>query len=159
MTRTIMQTTLLALCLSGSGCAYFQHNPVLDPVSKAEYVNGDLPAPEKFELDRQASWRHERSTYRRLKLVYRREGYLSEERVAEFIKTAFPAHGWDLVFQYGLEGYKFVFNKGAEECRIEIFEDFGDRFTEYHVEVEPRMTTEGDMVGRQEYQTADARQP
>ena len=53
MTRTIMKLSLLALCLSGSGCAYFQHNPVLDPISKAEYVNGDLPVPEKFELDRQ----------------------------------------------------------------------------------------------------------
>jgi hypothetical protein len=157
MIRTVVKLSLLALCLSGSGCAYFQHNPVLDPISKTEFVNNDLPVPEKFELDRKASWRHERSTYRRLKLVYRREGYLSEERVAEFVKTAFPTHGWETVFQYGLENYKFVFAKGAEECRVEILEDFGDRFTEFHVIVEPRTTPDGDMVGREDYETASAR--
>ena len=42
-------------------------------------VNDDVPAPMEFTLNRAASWRHNRSAYRKLHLVYERHGYLGDE--------------------------------------------------------------------------------
>jgi hypothetical protein len=139
---------LAALLQSAPGCAYFAHNPKLVSQSKAQLVDSDLPVPSGFAIDTSQSARHERGNYRRFMLVYRNLEYLSEARVREFVQESYPAAGWALDFVYGLDTSKFVFHKGGDECRVEIFENFGDRFTEIHIEVEPRKTTDGSLVGR-----------
>lgn len=142
-----------ALGMSGSGCAYFAEYPELPPAERASFVNPDLPVPVGFTFDRGGSLRHERSSYRKLRLVFRREEYLSEERTAEFVKNAFTQEGWKLDFQYGLEAINFIFTKGPEECRIQVHEDFSDRLTEMVVEVDPRTTPDGGAVARAEWDT------
>lgn len=142
-------TLALAAALGAStlgGCAYFEPTPTLMPTIAAAQVNTDLPVPQGFELDRDRTWRHERSDYRRLRLTYHRPDYLSKERVVEFIRTQFPRQGWEVKFVYGLETPQLILHKGAEECRVTVTEDFGDAFTEFLVEVEPRTTPDGAIV-------------
>ncbi|MEZ6187355.1 MAG: hypothetical protein R3F62_20380 [Planctomycetota bacterium] len=131
-----------------TGCAYFQDNPPLTPEAKGKLVNDDVPAPMEFTLNRTTSWRHNRSAYRKLHLVYERHEYLGEDQVAEFVEQAFPGQGWEVAFKYGLETQKFVLYKEDEECRVEITEDFGDRFTRMVIDVEPRVTPRGKTVAR-----------
>lgn len=160
MKRIVRDLVLAAAVgLSGSGCAYFADYQALPPAERQTYVNADLPVPAGFVLDRGASLRHERSSYRKLRLVFRRQEYLSEERTAEFVKNAFQQEGWELDFQYGLEEIKFIFHKGPEECRVAVKEDFGDRLTELFVEVEPRTTPDGAAVARAEWGTDPSQPP
>ena len=155
MLRRLGSLILLTSLIWAPGCAYFQTNPPLEPAPAEARVTADLPVPEGFQLDRNSSYRHERSTYRRLKLVYRAEEYLGEERTRQFCEKAFIEAGWNIAFIYGLETTKMILARGAEECRILIWEDFGDRFTQLEVEVEPRQTPEGDLVGRQGWSELD----
>jgi hypothetical protein len=140
----------LALCIlaaSTGGCAYFAPKPTLMPETSADArVDEDLPTPEGFELVRDATWRHVRTDYRRLRLTYRREDYLSTERVVEFFRTQWPRSGWQVKFVYGLETKRLILHKGSEEARIDISEDFGDAKTEFVIEVEPRTTPDGALV-------------
>jgi hypothetical protein len=145
-----------ALALASPGCAYFASYPVLQSASPDEFVSVDLPVPEGFEIASQDSWRHERSTYRRYKLIYQREDYLRHERVQEFVHAAYTRAGWDLEFQYGFEEVKLLFTKGSEECLVSIKEDFGDRSTQFVVEVQPRTTPDGGLVGRDDAWRTDA---
>jgi len=143
---------VIALGLLGTtGCAYLRYKPPLEAQESTAYVNDDLPIPVGFELDKHASWRHERSTYRRFKLVYRAQDYYSAERAAEFIRARYPAAGWETTFVTGVEETHFVFEKGPEECRVDVRQDFGDCFTEFVVTVEPRRTPEGEMVAREQW--------
>lgn len=149
MRPTITGALRLAIALTAAlsaGCAYFAPTPTLMPGSAQAQVTDDLPIPQGFELVRDRSWTHERSAYRRLRVTYRREDYLSKERVVEFVKTNFPKHGWQVKFVFGLETPQLLLHKGGEECRLTITEDFGDAFTEYLVEVEPRTTPDGALV-------------
>jgi hypothetical protein len=158
--RRFMTLALLAALLqSAPGCAYFAHNPKLVSQSQEHLVNADLPVPAGFAIDTSKSASHERSGYRRLTLVYRNLEYLSEERTREFVQETYASAGWTLDFVYGFETSKFVFHKGAEECRVEIFENFGDRYTEIHVEVEPRKTPDGGLVGRRITATGETNTP
>lgn len=159
MRRLMTLALLAALLQSAPGCAYFAHNPKLISQSKEHLVDTDLPVPAGFAIDHSQSARHERSNYRRFMLVYRNLEYLSEARVREFVREAYPAAGWTLDFVYGFETSKFVFHKGADECRVQVFENFGDRFTEIHIEVEPRKTPDGGLVGRRVSATADTNVP
>lgn len=142
--RTTWTLALLAALAFAPGCAYFAPTPTLMP-GQAE-IGDDLPVPMGFELARDRTWRHERSAYRRLRVTYQRADYLSKERVVEFIRTNYPRQGWEVKFVYGLEAPKLILHKGSEECRITVSEDFGDAFTEFVVEVEPRQTPEGALV-------------
>ncbi len=144
---TRLALTLLAALAGAPGCAYFAPTPTLMP-GTAE-VGDDLPVPQGFELARDRTWRHERSAYRRLRLTYTRQDYLSKERVVEFIRTNYPKHGWEVKFVYGLEAPKLILHKGSEECRVTVTEDFGDAFTEFLVEVEPRQTPDGALVANE----------
>ncbi len=144
---TRLALALLAALAGAPGCAYFAPTPTLMP-GTAE-VGDDLPVPQGFELARDRTWRHERSAYRRLRLTYHRDDYLSKERVVEFIRTNYPKNGWEVKFVYGLEAPKLILHKGGEECRITITEDFGDAFTEFLVEVEPRQTPDGALVANE----------
>lgn len=137
----------LLAALGAPGCAYFAPTPTLMP-GTAE-IGDDLPVPQGFELARDRTWRHERSAYRRLRLTYHREDYLSKERVVDFIRTNYPKHGWEVKFVYGLEAPKLILHKGSEECRITVIEDFGDAFTEFVLEVEPRQTPDGALVANE----------
>lgn len=152
--RDLVLATALGLSsLAGTGCAYFAEYPELPPAERASFVNPDLPVPAGFVLDRGSSLRHERSSYRKMRLHFQREEYLNEERVTEFVKNAYQQEGWQLAFQYGLEQVKFIFHKGAEECRVEVSEDFSDRLTKLVVEIEPRTTPDGAAVARAEWNT------
>ncbi len=143
------QPLLLGLALlSAAGCARFQPTPTLMAANEADQVQRDLPVPEGFELDRDATLRHERSAYRRLHLVYRRDGYLSQERVSEFVRNVYPKVGWEVRFVYGLEPAHVVLHKGHEECRVAIREDSGDGSTELVLDIEPRQTPDGALVAR-----------
>lgn len=147
--RSVRLTLALAAALGAStlgGCAYFAPTPTLMPGIAEAQINDDLPVPQGFELVRDKTWRHERSAYRRLRLTYHREKYLSKERVVEFIRAQFPLRGWEVKFVYGLETPQLILHKGSEECRVTISEDFGDAFTEFMVEVEPRTTPDGALV-------------
>lgn len=147
--RSVRLTLALAAALGTSmlgGCAYFAPTPTLMPGIATAQINDDLPVPQGFELARDRTWRHERSAYRRLRLTYHRGEYLSKERVVEFIRAQFPRHGWEVKFVYGLETPQLILHKGAEECRVTVTEDFGDAFTEFLVEVEPRATPDGALV-------------
>lgn len=149
MLRRLAILTLLAVLGCSSGCAYFKPNHRLISKAQEEQVDTDLPVPQGFELDPSRSYRHQRSTYRRFQLVYRAEEYLGEDRVRDFLRDFFPRAGWETAFVYGLETSKFVFFKGPEECRVEVSEDFGDRFTEISIVVEPRKTPDGELVARE----------
>ncbi|MCA8921061.1 MAG: hypothetical protein KDD82_04585 [Planctomycetes bacterium] len=131
-----------------SGCAYFAENPPLQPEAQGKLVNDDVPAPMEFALNRSTSWRHNRSAYRKLHLVYERHEYLGQDQVAEFVEEVFPKAGWEVAFKYGLETQKYVLYKDDEECRVEVAEDFGDRFTTIVIDVEPRVTPRGKTVAR-----------
>lgn len=144
---TRLALALLAALAGAPGCAYFAPKPTLMPGTPE--VGADLPVPQGFELARDRTWRHERSAYRRLRLTYTREDYLSKERVVEFIRTHYPKHGWEVKFVYGLETPKLILHKGGEECRITVTEDFGDAVTEFVVEVEPRLTPDGALVANE----------
>ncbi len=146
--RFTILAVLAALLGTAPGCAYFRSDPKLVSQSSAEQVDNDLPIPIGFTMDTSYSFRHKRADFRRFRLVYRQEGYLGYERVVEFMREAYPAAGWATQFMYGLETTKFIFNKGADECRIEVFEDFGDAFTQFTVEVEARKTPTGELVAR-----------
>jgi len=151
--QSIRLTLALAAALGATttlgGCAYFAPTPTLMPGIAAAQINDDLPVPQGFELARDRTWRHERSAYRRLRLTYHREEYLSKERVVEFIRTQFPRSGWEVKFVYGLETPQLILHKGSEECRVTVTEDFGDAFTEFLIEVEPRTTPDGALVANQ----------
>lgn len=152
--RDFMLATALGLSsLAGTGCAYFAEYPELPPAERASFVNPDLPVPTGFALDRGSSLRHERSSYRKLRLLFQREEYINDDRVVEFVKNAYQQEGWKLDFQYGLEQVKFIFHKGAEECRVEVLEDMSDRMTQFVVEVEPWTTPDGGAVARAEWGT------
>ena len=146
--RFTLLAVLAALLSTAPGCAYFRSNPKLVSQSKVEQADTDLPIPLGFTMDTSDSFRHKRSDFRRFRLVYRQEGYLGYDRVVEFMKEQYPAAGWVMQFMYGLETTKFIFNKGADECRVEVIEDFGDAFVEFRVEVEARKTPSGDLVAR-----------
>jgi hypothetical protein len=145
MRPTLRLAVVVAAALS-AGCAYFAPTPTLMPGSAKEQVTNDLPVPQGFELVRDRTWRHERSAYRRLRLTYKRNDYLAKERVVEFVQTNFPKHGWKVKFVYGLETPQLLLHKNGEECRLTILEDFGDAFTEFTIEVEPRLTPDGGLV-------------
>ena len=132
---------LLSLTLS-AGCAYVQSNPPLKTSEAKVSVAKDLPIPEGFKIDLDNSLRHERSSYRRLKLVYRRAEYLSEKQVRAYIKKAYAEAGWELAFVYGMHDTQMIFTRGPEECRVRVFEDFGDRYTEIQIEVEPSASSD-----------------
>ncbi|MCO5169657.1 MAG: hypothetical protein M9894_25240 [Planctomycetes bacterium] len=135
------------------GCAYFTPTPTLMPERAEAQVNADLPVPQGFELARDRTWRHERSAYRRLRLTYARQDYLSKERVVEFIKTNYPRQGWEVKFVYGLEEPRLILHKGIEECRVTVTEHGGTApFTEFVVEVEPRQTPDGALVAGEQKQ-------
>lgn len=134
--------------LGGGGCAYFSDTPVLAPATGEVVLTQDVPVPEGFELREDDTLRHERTAYRRLRLSYRRPDYLSQERVLEFVRQVYPAHGWKVEFVTGLETAKVILTKGSEECRVTVSEDFGDAFTDMLVEVEPRTTPQGGLVAR-----------
>jgi len=158
------RTTLPALAFAGlavfgQGCAYFQETPTLAPAQGEVVLNQDLPVPEGFELREDATLRHERTSFRRMRLAYRRPDYLSQERVLEFVKTAYTAQGWEVEFVTGIETAQVVLIKGSEECRITVFEDFGDAYTDMVVEVEPRQTPRGGMVARSTWKGGDAAIP
>lgn len=158
--RTALPTLIFAgLAVFGQGCAYFQDTPTLAPAQGEVVLNQDLPVPEGFELREDATLRHERTSFRRMRLAYRRPDYLSQERVLEFVKTAYPAKGWEVEFVTGIETAQVVLIKGSEECRITVFEDFGDAFTDMVVEVEPRQTPRGGMVARSTWKEGDAAIP
>lgn len=131
-----------------TGCAYFADNPPLKPEAEGKLVNADVPAPMEFTLNRAASWRHNRSAYRKLHLVYERHEYLGQDEVATFVEEVFPESGWEVAFKYGLDTQKYVLYKDDEECRVEVTEDFGDRFTKVVIDVEPRVTPRGKTVAR-----------
>jgi hypothetical protein len=120
--------------------------PPLDPAPATAQVDRDLPVPDGFELVRDASYRHERSSFRRLLLTYRRKEYLAKENVVDFIKARYPREGWEVTFVYGLETPHIVLTKGDEEVRATVSEDFGDTFTQVVFEVEPRQTPDGSLV-------------
>src|SRR5262245_46678749 len=141
MRKTGMLTTLAFVTFMGGGCAYFMPTPTLRPATGESVVNRDLPAPEEFVLIKDETFRHERSAYRRLRLTYRRPDYLSQERVLEFVKQAYPEAGWKTEFVHGLEVAEIIFSKATEECRITVQEV--DDFTQMIVEVEPRQTPNG----------------
>ena len=140
---------MLALLASSPGCAYFDSNGPLERASAESMVAADIPVPVGFKLDKTNSWKHERSSFRKVQLVYRRAEYLSEERVREFFKTQYPQSGWELTFLWGLEETKMIFTKDAEECLVRIWEDFGDRYTQVEVQVLPRRTPDGTYVPSQ----------
>ncbi len=148
MPRPLTTLSLFAVLALASGCAYFTPTPPLQPEPVERLEAADLPVPEKFALDRAKSHRHERSAYRQLKLTYRRDEYLGQERAQEFFLRHLPAQGWETVFVYGLDQRKLLFFKGDEECHVRIHEDFGDRFTQIVMEIQPRETPEGDLVAR-----------
>ncbi len=158
--RTSLPTLMFAgLAVFGQGCAYFQDTPTLAPAQGEVVLNQDLPVPEGFELREDATLRHERTSFRRMRLAYRRPDYLSQERVLEFVKTAYPAQGWEVEFVTGIETAQILLIKGSEECRITVFEDFGDAYTDMVVEVEPRQTPRGGMVARSTWKGGDAAIP
>lgn len=158
--RTALPTLVFTgLALLGQGCAYFEETPTLAPAQGEVVLNRDLPVPEGFELREDATLRHERTSFRRMRLAYRRPDYLSQERVLEFVKTAYPAQGWEVEFVTGIETAQVILIKGSEECRITVFEDFGDAFTDMVVEVEPRQTPRGGMVARSTWTGGDAAIP
>lgn len=136
-----------ALLVSG-GCAYFSATPPLDAAGNEVQVAADLPVPQGFAMDKAASRRHERDGYRRYDLTYRRNEYLSEARVREFVYKAFPQAGWKVRFVWGVDDSHFLLTRGAEECEIYAHEDFGDRFTQLEVAVRPRETPDGMVVSR-----------
>jgi hypothetical protein len=151
--RTGTLGTLAFVTFMGGGCAYFTPTPTLMPATGEAVVNRDLPVPEEFVLIQDETFRHERSAYRRLRLTYRRPDYLSQERVLEFVKQAYPGAGWKTEFVHGLEVAEVIFTKATEECRVTVQED-SDGFTQMVVEVEPRQTPSGGLVARS---TWDAR--
>lgn len=135
------------------GCAYFTPTPTLMPERAEAQVNADLPVPQGFELARDRTWRHERSAYRRLKLTYARQDYLSKDRVVEFIRTNYPRQGWEVKFVYGLEEPRLILHKGIEECRVTVIEQGGTApYTEFVLEVEPRQTPDGALVAGEQKQ-------
>ena len=149
MHRSLVFLVLSAALTAGSGCAYFRHNPELVGQEHDQLVTNDLPVPEGFRMDKSSSWRHERSSFRRYQLTYRRADYLSEARVREFMLTNLPKAGWKVEFLHGLKETRILFVKDAEECEVAVREDFGDRFTELQIVVRPRETRDGALVARQ----------
>ncbi|MGE0713092.1 MAG: hypothetical protein AB7N76_35235 [Planctomycetota bacterium] len=147
---------LVVLGCGSSGCAYFAATPPLEAAPEETLVSKDTPVPAGFKLDTAASHRHERDGYRRLDLVYRRLEYLGEERAREFVQQAYEQAGWKAQFIWGLERSHFLYQRGAEECEVEIFEDFGDRFTELHLSVRPRETPDGGLVAGRRDETPRA---
>lgn len=148
MLRPIATIIIFAALGLSSGCAYFTPTPPLQPEPPERSIAADLPVPEKFVLDRGKSRRHERSAFRQLALTYRRAEYLGAERAQEFFLRHLPAQGWKTAFVYGMKERKILLTKGAEECSVRIRENFGDRFTEVVIEVQPRETPEGELVAR-----------
>ncbi|RMG08241.1 MAG: hypothetical protein D6731_22235 [Planctomycetota bacterium] len=146
--RRLLLISVLAALSTQAGCAYFRETPPLAPQPAKEQVDADLPVPLGFALDRSRSLKHKRNDFRRLHLVYRAEEYLGEQRVREFLQRFFPEKGWQIAFIYGLDASKFIFWRDAEECRAEVREDFGDRYTELTIDVGPRKTPDGEFVGR-----------
>ena len=138
MTRLLRLVCLVWLGL-GVGCAYFDNPPIPEPKESTLQVASDLPVPEGFEYLPQTSYTNDREAARRYHLVYRRPEYLSEMNVKQFVQQHFPDHGWRLDFVYGRDRTKMIFSKDQEECWVEIHEDMRRRFTEYVVEVRPRV--------------------
>ena len=133
MMRRFAVVALLALLAGSPGCAYFATYGPLEQAPADTLVAKDVPVPQGFKLDKTNSWKHERSSFRQLQLVYRRSEYLSEDRVREFFKSEYPQAGWELTFLWGLDETKMIFTKDDEECLVRIFEDFGDRFTQVEI--------------------------
>ena len=148
LARILSPALLSGALLFSGGCAYFSATPPLNTGPPSEQVATDVPAPEGFKLDRSGSHKHERDGYRRYELTYRQNEYLSEERVREFVKKAYTAAGWKIRFMWGLEDSHFILTRGPEECEVHVFEDFGDRFTQMDVKVQPRETPDGMVVSR-----------
>ncbi|MDC3378926.1 hypothetical protein OAX78_01420 [Planctomycetota bacterium] len=146
--RIATLTLLAALSFGSTGCAYFTPTPQLMAENADVQVETDLPVPQGFVLDPGQSMTHERSSFRRMHLVYKRDAYLGQERVSEFVRQFYPEAGWQLDFVYGLETYKLILTRDSEECSIEVAEDFGDAFTTMTITLEPRRTPEGGYVAR-----------
>src|SRR4051794_33060377 len=79
-------STGLAVALGG--CAYFVPTIKLEREDQAKWYSQDLPVPEGFVLDREATRIHDRLGTRELKLVYTRGSYIDKDRTIEFYKDA-----------------------------------------------------------------------
>ena len=126
-----------ATAMAMGGCAYVMPTEKLEKSPQDKWYSDDLPVPQGFVLDKQASRVFDRGP-RDYRLVYRRESYIDADRAEAFYKDAFPARGWQLKFIYGLDKRQMIFCKDDEECRVTLARNFGDAYVWAVVEVEPK---------------------
>jgi hypothetical protein len=127
-----------ATAVALGGCAYFVPTVKLEREDQAKWYAQDIPVPEGFALDREATRIHDRLGSRELKLIYRRGSYIDTDRTIEFYKEAFVQRGWKLEFVTGMDRTNLIFFKDDEECRVTIDRDFTSAYVWACIEVETK---------------------
>ncbi len=137
MTGRTALTLSLTIALAGlTGCAAPPPKPIADkPLTLREAR--DLPVPVGFAMDPAESHLYDRS-FRALRFTYVRREFNDLERVVDFYKRTLPGEGWELRWEVGMDDRKLMFERGDEQCRVEIDKILRWRAVRATVEIEPR---------------------